>query len=126
MAPKQWHPHSKDVKIETLIALTHCKASEGQGQGAKAGGNGSKGQGKGKWKASKRGKSGPKGKGPDANDAGTIATEPKPCKCCGKTNHKRADCKHRDKECSVCGKNGHLWNVGRHREAGQRKNSYGT
>ena len=104
MAPKQqWHPHSKDTKLDTPIALT-TKLVKGQGQGAKAGGNGSKGQGKGKGKASKGGKGGSRGKGPDANDAGTNATEPKPCRCCGKTNHKRAECKHRDKECGVCGK----------------------
>ena len=102
MAPKQWHHHSKHNKLDSILAAL---TSVVKGQGAKAGGNRSKGQGKGKGKVSKgAGKGGSKGKGPDHADTGTYATEPKPCKCCGRTNHKHADCIHREKECGICGK----------------------
>ena len=78
MAPKQWHPpHSKDNKLDYILASLTKIA---KGQGLKAGGNGSKGQGKGKGKATMGGKGGSKGEGPDADVAGTDATELKPCR----------------------------------------------
>ena len=33
------------------------------------------------------------------------------CKCCGKSNHVKSDCYHRDKQCDNCGKTGHLKGV---------------
>ena len=51
MAPKQWHPHSKHNKLDSILAAFTTVV---KGQGAKAGGNGSKGQEKGKGKTSKQ------------------------------------------------------------------------
>ena len=31
-----------------------------------------------------------------------------PCKCCGKRNHYKKECRFRDKECNTCGLTGHL------------------
>jgi len=45
----------------------------------------------------------------------------KPCTVCGKTNHVKADCKHKDKECSNCGKVGHMAAVCRQAEGGGKK-----
>ena len=88
-----WHPKSKDMKIDTLIALTKKLI--------KGGGNKGKGQ-KGTEKGVKGGKGGSKGKGPQA-DIPVTGSFP-PCKCCGRVNHKYADCIQRDKVCSVCDK----------------------
>lgn len=40
--------------------------------------------------------------------ADKLALAGKLCTVCGKGNHVKADCKHKDKECSTCGKVGHL------------------
>ena len=101
---KPWHPHSKDTKIDTLIALTEKLIKGGKR------GNGQKGTGKG----ARGDKGGYRGKGPQV-DAPAPEVHP-PCACCGLTNHKKADCKHREKICSVCDKQGHVWKICRHRE----------
>jgi len=103
-----WRPRSKDTRIDTLIALTEKLI--------KGGGNKGTGQ-KGTEKGVKGGKGGSKGKGPQADIPVTRSFPP--CKCCGRVNHKYADCIHRDKVCSVCDKLGHMWRVCRHREEGQ-------
>ena len=42
---------------------------------------------------------------------GVKPTEPaskEPCKCCGRRNHVKKDCRFREKECNSCGLVGHL------------------
>ena len=43
--------------------------------------------------------------------AGAGVTQPKlltgsQCKCCGRSNHTKSQCFHKDKACDVCGKTG--------------------
>ena len=49
-------------------------------------------------------------------------TQPKPltglqCKCCGRTNHTKSQCHHKEKTCDICGKVGHVKAVCRHADA---------
>ena len=39
------------------------------------------------------------------------------CKCCGRKNHVKSQCYHKDKACDICGKTGHVRAVCRHADA---------
>ena len=68
---------------------------KGKGKGAKGGQGGQGGQG---------GSKGSKGNGKGS----AVAAADLLCNCCGKNNHVKSECRHKDKTCDNCGKTGHL------------------
>ena len=64
------------------------------------------------WDRGNRGKGGGKGGKGDGKGAGgvrpALPSNLEPCRCCGRTNHLKRDCRFREKCCNFCGREGHL------------------